>query len=346
MKGPRGIIRWAGSLRTAVLLLAALAAASAQAGSEEARAWITRMNGALASRTYDGVFVHQMGEHREVMRIVHRVQDGHMAERVASTDGSGREFLRNGSKWVAFYPDQRVALVQTRNRSYGFLTALNGLSANSDRFYLISDAGPTRLQGRVAQQILLEPRDALRYGYRFWLDAKTALPLKSQLVSRSGEVIEEISFISLTLPEKIADELLKPELDTAGFRWLRRDVPMHSPDFKVAFVPRAELLPSGYRVRMITPAEEEAKASGPRTRFIVSDGIAWASVFIEKPERSEDSAMPRKDVGPPPGLRPDGVVMMGASAVYVAHVDGYRVTVVGEVPPMTVKSIAEAVRPE
>lgn len=345
MKGTRGI-RWAGTLRVAVMLLAGFAATVAHAGSEEARGWITRMNAALASRTYDGVFVHQIGEHREVMRIVHRVQDGHMVERVASTDGSGREFLRNGSKWVALYPDQRIALVQTRNRSYGFLTALNGVSANAERFYQISDAGPARLQGRVAQQILLEPRDALRYGYRFWLDAKTALPLKSQLVSRSGEVIEEISFISLTLPEKIADELLKPELDTTGFRWLRRDVPMYGADFKVAFVPRAELLPAGFRVRMITPAEEEAKAPGPRTRFMVSDGVSWASVFIEKPEGSEEGAMPRKDVGPPPGLRPDGVVMMGASAVYVAHVDGYRVTVVGEVPPVTVKSIAEAVQPE
>jgi sigma-E factor negative regulatory protein RseB len=343
LKGSQGICG-ALSRRAVVMLLAALAASSVHAGAEEARAWITRMNGALATSSYDGVFVHQMGERREVLRIVHRVQDGHMAERVASTDGSGREFLRNGSKWVAFYPDQRIALVQTRNRSYGFLIALNVINANSERFYQISDAGPTRLQGREAQQILLEPRDALRYGYRFWLDTKTALPLKSQLVSRSGEVIEEIAFINLTLPEKVADELLKPELDTTGFRWLRRDVPMHNPDVKISFVPRAELLPAGFRVRMITPPEEEAKAQGPRTRFIVSDGVAWASVFIEKGEKSEE--MLRKDGGPPPGLRPDGVVMMGASAVYVAPLDGYRVTVVGEVPPATVKAIAEAVRPE
>lgn len=333
-------MRLAASLRTGVVVLAALATCSAHAGADEARSWITRMNSALRTRTYDGVFVHQMGERREVMRIVHRVQDGQMVERVASTDGSGREFLRNGSKWVALYPDQRIALVQTRNRSFGFLTALNGVNAGSERFYAISDAGTTRLQGREAQQILLEPRDALRYGYRFWLDAKTALPLKSQLVSRSGEVIEEISFISLTLPEKVADELLKPEVDTTGFRWMRRDVPMHMADFKIAFVPKVELLPAGFKVRIFNSAEEEAKAQGPRTRFIVSDGIAWVSVFIEKGEEGG----PAKSAVP--GTRADGVVMMGASAVYVAHMEGYRVTVVGEVPPVTVKSIAEAVRPE
>jgi sigma-E factor negative regulatory protein RseB len=331
---------WPGLLIASLLALAALPVAVVQAGTDSAREWITRMNGALAERSYDGVFVHQIGTHREVLRVVHRVKDGHMAERVVSTDGSGREFLRNGSKWVAFYPDQHIALVQTRNRSYGFLTALNGLNADSDRYYAITDGGSTRLQGRLAQQVRLEPRDALRYGYRLWIDATTGLPLKSQLVARSGEIIEEIAFISLTLPEKIADEQLKPEVDTTGFRWLRRDVPMYTPGFTKALVPRSDLLPAGFRVRIFTPPAEEARAPGPRTRFIVSDGVAWVSVFIEKSEPGQQPPAPAA------GARPDGVVMMGSSAAYVVRHEGYRVTVVGEVPPITVKTIAEAVRPE
>jgi negative regulator of sigma E activity len=40
------------------------------------------------------------------------------------------------------------------------------------------------------------------------------------------------------------------------------------------------------------------------------------------------------------------VIQMGSSAAYAAEVSGYRVTVVGEVPGATVKSIAEAVRPQ
>ncbi len=38
--------------------------------------------------------------------------------------------------------------------------------------------------------------------------------------------------------------------------------------------------------------------------------------------------------------------MMGTQAAYVAHMDGFEITVVGEVPSSTVKSIAEAMRPE
>jgi negative regulator of sigma E activity len=37
---------------------------------------------------------------------------------------------------------------------------------------------------------------------------------------------------------------------------------------------------------------------------------------------------------------------MGSTSTYVAKVDDFTITVVGEVPPATVKAIAEAVKPE
>jgi sigma-E factor negative regulatory protein RseB len=325
-------------------LFAALVTGAAHA-TDSARDWIARMNTALLTRNYEGVLVHQVGPKREVLRIVHRVQDGRMDERVAlvSTDGPGREFVRKGSEWVAYYPEQKIALVQTRNRSYGFLTALNGINDNSSRYYNIADAGPVSLHGRAAQLIRLEPLDALRYGYRFWLDTGTGLPLKTQLVARSGEVLEETAFINLSLPEKIPDDLLKPEVDTKGFRWMNRDVPMHTPSLTANYSPRKELLPAGFRVRIFTAPAEEARAQGPRTRFIVSDGIAWVSVFVEKADK--EAADKDRQLAKANG-RADGVVMMGSSAVYVTHADGVRITVVGEVPPATVRSIAEAVKPE
>jgi sigma-E factor negative regulatory protein RseB len=328
-------------LRLVSATLILLWAAAVQAGPDEARAWIGRMNEALSTRSYDGVFVHQVAGQREVLRIIHRLRDGRMAERLVSTDGSGREFVRDGTEWVAYFPDRRVAVKETRTRSYGFIATLKGLSEESDKYYAINSIGTQRLQGRLTQMISVEPRDALRYGYRFWLDQQNAMPIKTQLVSRAGEVIEEISFISLSLPTTIPDELLKPDVDTKGFRWMRRDVPAHSPAVKMTFVPRAELLPAGFRVRLLNPAEQQLQAKGPRTRFIVSDGIAWVSVFVELAD-AESKATGEHG----PAARPDGLVQMGASAAYVMRVENYRVTVVGEVPPITVRSIAEAVQPE
>jgi sigma-E factor negative regulatory protein RseB len=319
-----------------VLVWTILLSPLAQAADEQARAWIDRMNEALSTRNYDGVFSHQVGARREVMRIIHRRQGGKMAERLLATDGSGREFVRNGTEWTAYYPDRRFAIVETRNRSYGFISTLKGLSEESARYYAIRDMGSKRQNGVNSQVIYVEPRDGLRYGYRFWLDHSTAMPLRTQLISQAGEIVEEIAFISLSMPASISDDMLKPDVDTAGFRWLRRDVP-GAPNTDVAFAPRMDLMPPGFRVRTFdAPGVTAAQA---KSRFIISDGIAWVSVFIE-------SAAVKPQVAGSRGSAIGSVVQMGSSAAYSAEVSGYRVTVVGEVPGATVKSIAEAVRPQ
>ncbi|HXC59090.1 MAG TPA: MucB/RseB C-terminal domain-containing protein, partial [Steroidobacteraceae bacterium] len=96
--------------------------------------------------------------------------------------------------------------------------------------------------------------------------------------------------------------------------------------------PRENLMPPGFRVKTFgTPAP-----AGPRSRFIVSDGVAWVSVFIEKIGADQ------------PGVtsRSEGLVQMGTTAAFTASAAGHRITVVGDVPATTVKAIAAAVQPE
>jgi sigma-E factor negative regulatory protein RseB len=308
------------------------------AGNDDPRHWIGRMNEALATRNYDGVFVHRVGSTRETLRIIHRVKDGRMSERLVSTDGSGREFVRNGPEWVAYFPDRKVAIAEQRNRPSGFIVALNGLTSETEDFYEIRYVERQRLQGVNTRVITVRPRDGLRYGYRYWIDEKSGMPYRTQLETAGNEVIEEISFIALTMPASIDDEMLKPDADATGFRWLRRDAPSPGGAVKVAFVPRTELLPAGFRVTVANPAI--GRTGGPRTRFIISDGLAWVSVFVEA-----TTPVNQKNGHAKPA-RPDGLVQMGASAAYTLRADGHRITAIGEVPPATVKAIAESLRPE
>ncbi len=43
-----------------------------------------------------------------MLRIIHRVKDGQVSERLVSLDGSGREFIRTGSELACYLPDQRT----------------------------------------------------------------------------------------------------------------------------------------------------------------------------------------------------------------------------------------------
>ena len=61
------------------LFTLALAMAGA-ALAEEPGKWLERMNEALTSRNYDGTFSHWQGGRVEMLRIIHRVQNGAVSE--------------------------------------------------------------------------------------------------------------------------------------------------------------------------------------------------------------------------------------------------------------------------
>ena len=65
-----------------ILALLWAATATAASSSEEARAWIKRMNDALINRNYDGVLTHKWQGGSEALHLIHRMRDGRMVERM------------------------------------------------------------------------------------------------------------------------------------------------------------------------------------------------------------------------------------------------------------------------
>lgn len=319
----------------AACVLVTLAQSALASGPSDARAWIGRMNEALAKRNYDGVFVQQVAGQRFTLRIIHSMREGRMTERLIFTDGSQREYIRKGSEAVWYLPEKHAILVEERGRLSGYITALYGISAETEKYYQLRSAeNPVRVRGFTARLVTVEPRDELRYGYRYWIDEKTGMPVRTQLVSPAGDVLGEISFISMSLPDVVSDDLLKPDVDTTGFRTLRRSTPAPPNSIRTVFVPHENLMPPGFRVK--TFGGPQPASAGPRSRFIVSDGIAWVSVFIEKIDADQPGVVSHSE----------GLVQMGTTAAFTASAAGHRITVVGEVPAATVKAIAAAVQPE
>jgi sigma-E factor negative regulatory protein RseB len=323
------------SYRASLFAFASLLVAAASFAGDDARDWVERMNQALASRNYDGVFVHQQGSRRETLRIIHRVQDGKVSERLVSIDGSGREFVRNGAELVCYFPDRRVAIVEKRPEGTGFIGGLPGFDASAEASYTIEARERTRMQGRATRLITLTPRDEFRYGYRLWIDEKSAMPVKTQLCDARGNVIEQITFASLSLPARIDDELLQPEVATKGFKWLRHDLPATPPGQLGASQWQAQALPPGFR--MSVRAEQGGGGRrGPVSHLVFTDGLASVSVFIETQTRAR--------VRPGATELAAGATQLGSAAAYSIVVDGHRVTAVGEVPPETVRVIAQSLQ--
>jgi sigma-E factor negative regulatory protein RseB len=290
------------------------------------------MNEALTTRNYDGTFMHVRDGRVETLRIIHRVQDGAVTERLVSLDGSGREFIRRGGELMCYLPDQRTVLVEHPPQGGTLLGSLPQIDDTTAQFYDIRSLERGRLMGRDARVIAVSPRDEFRYGYRLWIDEATAMPLKTQLCDGKGRVIEQVVFASLALPERIADAEFQPAVATEGFRWLRdtsRPAGAAEPDAGGALW-SAMRLPPGFR--MTTRGSQAMPGSGsPASHLVFSDGVASVSVFVE--------------TRPPANGALDGEARMGSSSAFSTTVEGHQVTAVGEVPPETVRFIATQVRP-
>src|SRR5450755_1827572 len=320
------------------VLLAALPRPSRSA--DDPREWLEKMNHALATRNYDGTFFHLSGGRVETMRIVHRVRSGRVTERLQSLDGSGREFVRANEELTCYLPDQHTVLVEPRQDRGPFLGSLPQFDATVSDFYNIEALPETRILGRPARVIAVNPKDQFRFGYRLWLDEKTSMPLKTQLCDSGGKVIEQIFFARLDMPENIPDSDLAPTVHTDGMRWVRQGP---SPDSASAALGayRASQLPPGFRLT-VQGAQTLGGASAPASHLVYSDGLATVSVFVEEQRATAPGVTATPDTQSDAPMQ--GLARVGSGYAFSTVVQGHQVTAVGEVPAQTVEFIAHSVK--
>ena len=314
-----------------LLALAISCGVAGAALAEEPARWLERMNEALTTRNYDGTFSHVHGGGVETLRIIHRVQNGTVSERLVSLDGSGREFIRTGTSLACYLPDKRTVLVEQHPLQQPLVgLRLPTVTDQTASFYEIREVGRDRLNHHDTHVITVSAKDEYRYGYKLWIDDSSYMPLKTQLCDAHGRVIEQIVFATLTLPTHIPDSAFKPEVSTEGFRWLRNDAVPVAPQ-AAALAWNAMRLPPGFRMTLRS-AQILPGSANPVDHLVFTDGFASVSVFVEVQQGHADQpSVPQSAAA-------------GSSSAFSTVVDGHKITAVGEVPPETVQFIATQVR--
>jgi sigma-E factor negative regulatory protein RseB len=303
-------------------------AVAAAARADEPTHWLTRMNQTLTSSNYEGTFAHWQGGRVEMLHIIHRVQDGAVSERLVSLDGSGREFIRTGSQLACYLPDQRRVLVERRSPEQP-LIPIPQITDQTASFYDIKEIARTRINRHDTHLITVTPKDAFRYGYRLWIDDATGMPLKTQLCDSHGRTIEQIAFASFTPSAHIADGAFKPEVATDGFQWLRAEAPQTAHPVQATLVGPDLKLPPGFRL-LARSAQALPGLAVPVEHMVFTDGLASVSVFVEVFSGGPNEVL-------------ESSASVGSSSAFSLATDGRKITAVGEVPPETVRFIANSV---
>lgn len=294
--------------------------------TETLQSWLTGLAPALEKTSYRGVFFYARGDDAKSMAVFHRYQDGNVRERLVLQDGDSGEILRNGNQIICILPNQRPIQLDSVIPTGAFADAFRNDATAILRWYTARQLADDRVAGYDAVVIALTAKDVHRFSYRFWLEKKTGLLIRTQILDEKGGVIERFQYTSLELTDAISDQELSSRAQ--GLVVTQHVLPANA-NSSEAVAPA----PMGWRLGWRPDGFEPAVASRDRqAAFGYSDGLASFSVFVE-PMGATDM--------------PTGASRIGATTAYMRKVTAagkiYLVTVVGELPPDTAMKVAESV---
>lgn len=310
--------------RALVLLISIGISGTVAAGNAgDAREWLERMTTAMSQMTYQGTFVYVRDGVVETMRITHITDEAGVRERLYSVSGPHREVIRD-RKGVRCFLEDSASVVEDRVVASSYfpdlpLSVIDGASSG----YRLETGGEARIAGHKARRVSISPEDKFRYGYDFWLEEQTGLLLKWVLFDSGHKPLAKLMFTDFAMGSSVQIDELESGSETKDFVEMRtfdsgNTVVTHSS-------PRWQPsnLPPGFK---LTSHSHKPEADGIYEHMVYSDGLAAVSVYVEQ----QGDAAPVKP----------GVSQLGTNNAYTRKQGALQITVIGEVPVITVKSIA------
>ena len=289
--------------------------------------WLMIQKAAFAARelNYKGTFLYQNGNQSNSVQITHMNNSGREFTRnvILNTD-KPREVFSEGSDIVIFHPQKNKIVIEKR-RGQNLFPAILPVNLDSLKVsYKLRLVGSDNIAGRNAQVVELVPNDAYRYNYKVWLDTEYGLLLKMALLNDKNQTLEQVIFQELNMLNTHDLNWFQPKIDVSK-SYVMEDVALLNRVSTNWIV--AELPPGYVKVDHIERASKGKRS--PVNQMIFSDGLASVSLFIEPLSK---------------GVRPKtGHMIVGSTNICAHVIDGYQITVVGEVPAATVQQIAKAV---
>lgn len=301
--------------KTSLLLLLLLAS---QAFGQTPEAWFDRMRTALQESDYEGRFVYQVGDQLDAMYVVHRISGVAELERLVALNGDGRQVIRGSHAVACLLPGGNLAsVVESASSS----VPQAHIASGDLSFYQLRLGGQSRVAGRAARVLDVLPRDSFRFGYRLFLDEESGLPLRMQTVEQTGEIRAQVMFVDL----RIGKDVTPIEHDLSALSLTERPLTINRD------LAKAEQ--SGWQFTALPPGFHLSRfryeQAHDRRHFILSDGLAAVSVYIEPAEA---------------GLT-FGHSKMGAINTYGAELSGMQIIALGEVPIKTLEAVVSSLQP-
>ena len=310
--------------RSLLLLISISISGLAMAGEpQQARDWLERMTAAMSQMSYQGTFVYVRDGAVETMRITHVTDESGVRERLYSVSGPHREVVRD-RKGVRCVLQDAASVVEDQVVASSYFPELPLSIIDGDTSgYHLKIGGEARIAGHRARRVTISPEDNFRYGYDFWLEEQTGLLLRWELFDTDHKPLAKLMFTdfamgsSVNLGELESDSRAEDFVEMKTFSLQNTVVTRSNPRWQPA------KLPPGFE---LASHSHKTGADGVYEHMVYSDGLAAVSVYVEQ-QGIEAEVKP-------------GISQLGTNNAYTTKQGVLQITAIGEVPAITVKTIA------
>lgn len=290
--------------------------------------WLARSNTAARTQNYHGiVHYYRYGETSHPVTIIHLADNG-VGQTVMVTKDQGSRQLswdQRESKASIYAMDGNSRLIKMpRIMSLQSLTPAQTQSLSN--YYTVKPLGGEQVINRSADRVLISAKNHDRYSYKAWVDNKTGVLLRGELLDESGQVIEGFAFNQIIFGNSAKE---KAASVTKGLDKPAHTLKAATKHNSSASIWRFAYLPDGF-INTVQLRRE----IGPKAveQWLFSDGINTFSLFFRPLDEGEVSAK-NIDVG-----------RFSPSNVIVRHISGYEVVLVGHMPFNTLTKIMDNIQ--
>ncbi|MDW3681183.1 MucB/RseB C-terminal domain-containing protein [Cupriavidus sp. CV2] len=333
-----------GALRRSFFLALCLTAAAATAqppdntlARRDATAWLNKIHRAAQRENYVGTLIYQRGSVMHASRIQHYSDlVNNEYERLETLDGKPREVLRQNDIVHSLIPEAKLVVVEKQEAKDRFPALLATNKSDVLDIYDMRKLPDERVAGVECEVFSLEPHDAARYAVRLWAEKNSGLLMRAQTLGEGGKVLEQVAFSQVDIGVPSEKQRILTAIKNSG-SWAHYEVTNHPANIADEGWSIAVPVKGFLKIREVRRPLGELRApqANPRgnvfevLQIVYSDGLTGLSVFIEPVSEQR--------------VRREGVASLGATQVVVRRVADFWITVVGEVPPATVRQFASAV---
>ncbi|SFN11203.1 sigma E regulatory protein, MucB/RseB [Izhakiella capsodis] len=306
---------YAVTLLTGCLLYPSVASAQTTPG-----ALLQQMERASQSLNYELAFISVSRMGIESLRYRHAVIDNKTYAQLLQMDGPRREIIQRGNE-ISYFEAGLEPFTLSGGRIIDTLPSViygdfNRLSSSYD----FIPVGRARVADQVCDVIRIVARDGTRYSFIVWIDTDTKLPLRVDMLDRSGETLEQYRVISFAVDDgirKVMQGLTKANMPPS------LSLP---PAKKQMFSWQVGWLPQG--VKEVSQSRRDIPTlNKPVESRLYSDGLFSFSVNISPADKNSVPQLLRN----------------GWCTIQTEVRNNTEITVVGELPPSTAKRIADSV---